>query len=285
MPSFSPNLFAIRASKISCVSDDPISAQMKLSEISGVSVPASSTPVVRLFRGAVANVGKRRANRDSHHRSRAFSITSEPPRQSLPANSYRIALLSEVSVDDAIVVSALTIAPFCCHADLLTMSAPQLTAVARVLNESLPPPLHIKAEPGCPPGQIRVEIEAVVGLRPPSHSAPSSSVQLLSQSQSEYPAPYHCLVNGDRVLKDMNYAGNIGMTPPVSPKCRLTSGAGIIRESTSRASSSLGVQWSCTALSASNTDVGTPPSRHCRRKDQVRSLLTSTPIDEALDAS
>ncbi|KAF8483370.1 hypothetical protein DFH94DRAFT_597892, partial [Russula ochroleuca] len=73
-----------------------------------------------------------------------------------------IALLSEVSVDDAIVVSTLATAPFCCHADLLTMSAPQLTAVARVLNESLPPSLRINAEPSCPPGQIRVEIETVV---------------------------------------------------------------------------------------------------------------------------
>lgn len=257
---------------------------LKLSEISRVSVPSSSTPVVRLFRSAAAIVGKRRANRGSHHRSRALSITSDPPRQSAPpANSYRIALLSEVSVDDAIVVSALTNAPFCCHADLLTMSAPQLTAVARVLNESLPPPLRIKAEPGCSPGQIRVEIEVVVGLRPPSHPAPSSSVQPLSQSQS---VPYHYPVDGDRLLKDMNHDGNIGMASPVSPKCRLTSAAGIICEPTSHASSTPGSQWSCTALSVSDTDVGPSfimRSRHCRRKDQVISLLTSTPIDEAPD--
>lgn len=256
----------------------------KLSEIS---VPASSTPVVRLLRGAAAIVGKRRTYRGSIfsvHRSRALSFTPEPPRQLEPANSYRIALLSEVSVDDAIVVSALTTAPFCCHADLLTMSAPQLTAVARVLNESLPPSLRINTEPGCPPGQIRGEIETVVGLRSPSHPVPS--VEPLSQSLSEYTGSHRRLVYGDTLLKDINFDGNIGMTPPLSR----TSAAdtGIICEPTSHASPS---QWNCTApskaLSASDTDVGTPPSfamrsRLSNRKDQVLSPRTST-IKEAPD--
>ncbi|KAH9956154.1 hypothetical protein BC827DRAFT_1099448, partial [Russula dissimulans] len=54
-----------------------------------------------------------------------------------------IAMISETSEDEVIVVSALAAAPFCCHADLLTMSAAQLIAVARVLNDALPLPLHI----------------------------------------------------------------------------------------------------------------------------------------------
>ena len=259
----------------------------KLSEIS---VSSSSTPVVRLLRGAATIVGKRRTYRGSIfsvNRSRALSITPEPPRQLAPANSYRIALLSEVSVDDAIVVSALTTAPFCCHADLLTMSAPQLTAVARVLNESLTPSLRINTEPGCPPGQIRGEIETVVGLRSPSHPIPS--VETLSQSLSEYTGSHHRLVYGDTLLKDINYDGNIGMTP-VTPPLSRTSAAdtGSICEPTSRASPS---QWNCTALSkvlsASDTDVGTPPSftmrsRLSNRKDQVLSPRTST-INEAPD--
>ncbi|KAI0295371.1 hypothetical protein B0F90DRAFT_1637940, partial [Multifurca ochricompacta] len=88
-----------------------------------------------------------------------------PRRSGPPANAtHNIALLSEVSVDDAIVVSTLTTAPFCCHADLLTMNAPQLTAVARVLNDALPPSLHIPTgESGqTTAGEIRTGIETVV---------------------------------------------------------------------------------------------------------------------------
>ncbi|KAI0292585.1 hypothetical protein BC826DRAFT_897241, partial [Russula brevipes] len=73
-----------------------------------------------------------------------------------------IALLSEVPEDDLIVISALAIAPFCCHADLLTMGVPQLTEVARALNNALPPSLRIHVEAGCRPREIRAEIETVV---------------------------------------------------------------------------------------------------------------------------
>lgn len=221
-----------------------------LSKISTANDPPSCTPLVRLLRGAAAIVDKRRKN-SSVYRPGTPSITPQSSRQLAPANSYRIALLSEVSVDDAVVVSALASAPFCCHADLLTMSAPQLTVVARVLNESLPPSLRINAEPGCPPGQIRVEIETVVGLRSPSHPVPS--VQPLSQSHSEYSVTYHCRVDGDPLLKDMNYDGNTVMTPPLSPECRLIA-------PTSQASPSPIVQWSCSSSTVSNTDMVTLPS-------------------------
>jgi hypothetical protein len=138
------------------------------------------------------------------------------------------------------------------------MSGPQLTAVARVLNESLPPSLRINVEPDYPPGKIRVEIETVVGLRSAPHPVPS--VQPLSQSHSEEPVPYHCLVDGDPLLKDMNYDGDVGMAPPLSPKCRLiapTSAARTICEPAPRASPSPVVQWSCPARSISDTDVDT----------------------------
>jgi hypothetical protein len=217
----------------------------KLSKFSKGNVPPSSTPVVRLLRGAAAIIGKRQHGRHfPAHRPSIPSISPKPPRQLAPANSYRIALLSEVPGDDVIVISALATAPFCCHADLLTMSGPQLTAVARVLNESLSPSLRINAEPGCPPAEIRVEIETVVGLRSPPHRPhPVPLVQPLSQSHSEYLVPHHCLVDG--------YPD----TPPLSPKCRLI--APTSAEPTSWASPSPAVR---PTRSISDTDVDTPPS-------------------------
>lgn len=236
-----------------------------LSKISKANDPHSCTPVVRLLRGAAAIVDKRRSH-SPVNRPGAPSITPQPRRQLAPANSYRIALLSEVSVDDAIVVSALTTAPFCCHADLLTMSAPQLTAVARVLNESLPLSLRINTDQSCPPGQIRVEIETVVGLRrSPGFRPPSRpSVQPSSQSHPEHSVSYRCRVDGESL---MNHIGNMDMAPPLSPECRPTT-----CEPTSQASLSPVVRWSYSARTVSHTDVVTLPSylmrlRLCRRKN------------------
>ncbi|KAI0051528.1 hypothetical protein FA95DRAFT_1462706, partial [Auriscalpium vulgare] len=73
-----------------------------------------------------------------------------------------LALLNDVPADDAIVVTALTTVPFCCHADLLTMPRPQLLGVACALNAHLPVALHIDANPTRPDVYIRSAIEILV---------------------------------------------------------------------------------------------------------------------------
>ncbi|KAI0318065.1 hypothetical protein OF83DRAFT_1038524, partial [Amylostereum chailletii] len=73
-----------------------------------------------------------------------------------------IALLNEVAGDDAVVVSALDIAPFCCHADLCMMPRDALEGVARALNNRLPAALQIDLSPGRQDTYIRNAIELLV---------------------------------------------------------------------------------------------------------------------------
>jgi len=176
------------------------------------------TPIRRLLRRAAAIVGKQRT--DSVHLSSLgaspISVTPETPRRSALTNGsgYRIALLTEVSVDNVIIVSALAAAPFCCHADLLTMSTSQLTAVARVLNDALPPSLRINVGTGCQLGDMRAEIEVVVGLRSPR---PATLARPLSRFQRESPIAYQGQANDIPFFEDMNDDGDIGMSssPPL----------------------------------------------------------------------
>ncbi|KAK7689669.1 hypothetical protein QCA50_007464 [Cerrena zonata] len=65
---------------------------------------------------------------------------------------------------DAIVVTSLHTLPFCCHADLVTMTRPQLLTVAQTLNERLPNALKINTSK--PDAFIRNSIEILVGLQP-----------------------------------------------------------------------------------------------------------------------
>ncbi|KAJ7074405.1 hypothetical protein C8F01DRAFT_970787 [Mycena amicta] len=54
-----------------------------------------------------------------------------------------MALQNEDFAEDAVVITALSTLPFCCHEDLLTMSRAALITVAESLNEKLPPALRI----------------------------------------------------------------------------------------------------------------------------------------------
>jgi len=185
--------------------------------LSEVKVPFK-IPARRLLHRAGAIVGKRRAYH-VHFPSitpSPISVTPEKPRRSARTNGFRIALLSEVSADDVIVVSALASAPFCCHADLLSMGTIQLTAVARVLNDALPPSLHINIGAGRKPGEIRAEIEAIVGLRPPHHHR-TTLVRPLPRFQLESPAHRDpATSNGVPLFEDVDGDSDVSLSysPP-----------------------------------------------------------------------
>ncbi|KAI1792256.1 hypothetical protein LXA43DRAFT_944356, partial [Ganoderma leucocontextum] len=109
-----------------------------------------------------------------------------------------IALQNEDPLEDAIVITALSVAPFCCHADLITMSRFQLLTVAAILNAKLPHALQIDVSPACSDVAIRYAIELLVGLRDnPLHkpqATPSTSRFTLVygtplRSSSKSPAP------------------------------------------------------------------------------------------------
>lgn len=149
------------------------------------------TPVRRLFHGAFERtsdtLGKRtRSHSDAQDTDAAVSRRPPPIpaacpsaiSPSSPANAYCIALLNDVPADDAVIVTALTTIPFCCHADLLTMPRPQLIGVACSLNAYLPVALHIDLHPARPDAYIRSAIELLVGLRPPAPKPPTRARSL-----------------------------------------------------------------------------------------------------------
>ncbi|KAH9918054.1 uncharacterized protein B0H18DRAFT_883093, partial [Fomitopsis serialis] len=73
-----------------------------------------------------------------------------------------VALQNEDQEEDAVVITALTVVPFCCHADLLTMDRLELALVAHTLNAKLPRALQIDIRPTRPDAYIRNEIERLV---------------------------------------------------------------------------------------------------------------------------
>ncbi|KAJ7632304.1 hypothetical protein FB45DRAFT_686430, partial [Roridomyces roridus] len=73
-----------------------------------------------------------------------------------------MALQNEDPVEDAVVITALTTLPFCCHEDLISMSRNALIAVAESLNAKLPAVLRISTNRTRTDSAIRHEIEFVV---------------------------------------------------------------------------------------------------------------------------
>ncbi|KAK0199620.1 hypothetical protein DFS33DRAFT_1244453, partial [Desarmillaria ectypa] len=73
-----------------------------------------------------------------------------------------IALQNEDTCEDAIVITTLDAAPFCCHEDLLTMSRSQLVHVATTLNARLPALLRIDVNLNRSDNYIRNSIEIIV---------------------------------------------------------------------------------------------------------------------------
>ncbi|RPD56540.1 hypothetical protein L227DRAFT_476354, partial [Lentinus tigrinus ALCF2SS1-6] len=54
-----------------------------------------------------------------------------------------VALQNEDPTEDAVVITSLNVIPFCCHADLITMSRTQLLDVATTMNAKLPLAMQI----------------------------------------------------------------------------------------------------------------------------------------------
>ncbi|KAI0328778.1 hypothetical protein GY45DRAFT_1212687, partial [Cubamyces sp. BRFM 1775] len=73
-----------------------------------------------------------------------------------------IALQNEDADEDAIVITALNVVPFCCHADLVTMNRAQLLAVAETLNAKLPLAMQIDIARARTDAFIRNSIELLV---------------------------------------------------------------------------------------------------------------------------
>ncbi|KZT06679.1 uncharacterized protein LAESUDRAFT_608538, partial [Laetiporus sulphureus 93-53] len=73
-----------------------------------------------------------------------------------------VALQNEDHDEDAIIITALASVPFCCHADLLTMTRTELLSVAHTLNAKLPRLLQIDVAPARSDASIRCAIERLV---------------------------------------------------------------------------------------------------------------------------
>ena len=235
--------------------------------LSEVKVPFK-TPARRLLRRAGAIVGKRRTY-PVHFPSitpSPISITPEKPHQSARTNCFRIALLSEVSADDVVVVSALASAPFCCHADLLAMGTIQLTAVARVLNDALPPPLHINIGAGRKPGEIRTEIETVVGLRPPHHHH-TALARPLPRFHIESPVAHRgpATSNGVPFSEDIDSDISLRYSPPQQRR-HISPTPAVSAPTTSQASLSSVVLGCRTPRSVADTDMSTAESFRTRSR-------------------
>ncbi|GJE99047.1 hypothetical protein PsYK624_152870 [Phanerochaete sordida] len=128
------------------------------------------TPLMRrflrdVFRPTVA-LGKRRARDDERE-----NLAPEPWTPTKPAG-HCVALQNEDTDEDAVVITALSAVPFCCHADLLTMARPALVAAADAMNARLPHALHIDTGAAQPDAGIRAAIEQRVGIRAAVPRAP-----------------------------------------------------------------------------------------------------------------
>lgn len=128
--------------------------------------PRSFTPLMRrflrdIFKPTVA-LGKRRTRDENQENHPPVDWTPTKPKPNC------VALQNED--EDAVVITALNEVPFCCHADLLIMTHPQLVATARALNAKLPKALHI--DDTHTDAFIRHSIELLVGIRSDEPRAP-----------------------------------------------------------------------------------------------------------------
>ncbi|PSS31105.1 hypothetical protein PHLCEN_2v2361 [Hermanssonia centrifuga] len=136
------------------------------------------TPIMRRFLHDVFNpsdaLGKR--GRDEDEENVPPGLTPEAGQPNC------VALQNEDADADAIVITALNAVPFCCHADLITMSHAQLITVATTLNVKLPLALKIDTSPSHSTAFIRNSIELLVGIRRdvPQAPKPNRSLSILA---------------------------------------------------------------------------------------------------------
>ncbi|KAL0959051.1 hypothetical protein HGRIS_014351 [Hohenbuehelia grisea] len=91
-----------------------------------------------------------------------------------PSGLACLAIQTEDTDEDVVVITALDTIPFCCHEDLLAMPRDRLVAVAHFFNSKLPCALWIDAGLGIPDAKIRKAIEVLVGIRQRTPAAPKS---------------------------------------------------------------------------------------------------------------
>lgn len=127
------------------------------------------------FTTPVRNFFQRPAKR-RHHSEDSDSADAEGLASSFARSSGRLALQTNDTDVNAVIVTALDTPPFCCHEDLLTMPPAQLGRVAASLNARLPMALRIDTNADSP--AIRAAIEVLVGIRadnaPPTPARPST---------------------------------------------------------------------------------------------------------------
>lgn len=98
-----------------------------------------------------------------------------------------VALQNDDVEEDAVVITALKVVPFCCHADLLLMSRVELVRVADNLNAKLPVAMRIDTSSNRTDHFIRTSIELIVGIRRIVPQAPKANRSLsLSVSNLDF---------------------------------------------------------------------------------------------------
>ncbi|KAI0946725.1 hypothetical protein AcW1_010107 [Taiwanofungus camphoratus] len=148
------------------------------------------TPTVRrflldVFKPTPPLLGKRNRDDDDDVEAQTRDRVAAGP-ASQPA---RVALQNDDDEEDAVVITALNVVPFCCHADLITMSRTHLLAVANTLNAKLPRALQIDVSPSRSDVFIRNSIEMLVGLRRSVPQAPKAVRSLSMRAQTTPQSP------------------------------------------------------------------------------------------------
>ncbi|KAJ7105753.1 hypothetical protein C8R43DRAFT_1140727 [Mycena crocata] len=118
-----------------------------------------------------------------------------------------MALQNDDLTEDAVVITALSTLPFCCHEDLLTMSRSALVGVAESLNAKLPAILRISVNRTRTDAAIRNEIECVVGLRTEMAVPPAPRAERPRLGDGGY-------------VPEVDADEEMDKTPPTSPLAR-----------------------------------------------------------------
>ncbi|KAJ7702453.1 hypothetical protein B0H17DRAFT_147400 [Mycena rosella] len=118
-----------------------------------------------------------------------------------------MALQNDDLAEDAVIITALSTLPFCCHEDLLTMSRTALVGVAESLNVKLPAVLRISVSRTRTDAAIRNEIEFVVGLRTEMEVPPAPRAQRARLEDGGY-------------VPEVDADEEMDRTPPTSPSAR-----------------------------------------------------------------
>lgn len=138
---------------------------------------------------------------------RNTSPTSPHPHAAVTHGRACVALQNDDLTENAVVITALSTLPFCCHEDLLTMPRSALIGVAESLNAKLPAVLHISSNRACTDAAIRNEIEFVVGLRTEMEVPPAPRAQRPRLEDGGY-------------VPEVDANEEMDRTPPTSPLAR-----------------------------------------------------------------